>query len=293
MTRTTRKWIVGLGLGPHDHGPILFGKWLAEHGGDQLVGVHVLEEAHLQAALRYHHLPELEANAMNAVRAVVEANGATASFAVVEVIEGRNSEETLTAAAAYRRCDGIIVGRHAGRDGHPVVRLGRIARRLLRATPTSLVIVPPDFDPTAVGKGPVVLACGLDEDGTGATEFARHFANQFGRPLELVHVAASPEHHSAQYAPEATLAKIRADSQGHAEDQLAQWAEVHRLEDATRVVRLGGTVDQLAAHARERDALMIITGSRRLSGFERLFLASAGTELASHAVCPIVVIPPS
>lgn len=293
MSTAAKKWIVGLDLGPRSHGAMKFGRWLAQHGGDQLVGVHVLEEAHLQAALRYHHLAELESSALTTANAVVADAGATAEFAVVEVMEGRTAEETLAAAAAYRRADGIIVGRNAPRDGHPLVRLGRVARRLLRTLPTPLVVVPPDFDLVTAGRGPVLLACSLDDDAATAADFAAAFAKRLGRPLELVHVAASPDQHSAQYVPEATLEKIRADTRAQSEDQLAQWAEVHRLGDASRVVLLGGIVGQLAEHATARDAAAIVTGSRRLTGFERLLLASAGSELAGHATCPVVVIPPS
>jgi nucleotide-binding universal stress UspA family protein len=292
MSTAAKKWIVGLDLGPRSDGAIAFGKWLSDQGGDQLVGVHVLEEAHLNAALRYHHLTELETSALTTARAKVASADATANFSVLEVIEGRTAEETLAAAAAYRRCDGIVVGRNAPRDGHPLIRLGRVARRLLRTLPTPLVVVPPDFTLATAGKGPVLLACSLDDDALAAAEFARDFAARFSRSVELVHVAPSPDHHSAQYLPESTLAKLRAETIAEAETKLAQWAEANGLAAATRVAKLGAIVVQLAEHARARDATAIVTGSRRLSGFERLLLASAGSELSSHASCPVFVVPP-
>lgn len=286
------KWIVGLDLGARSVGAIRFAKWLAENGGDQLVAVHVLEEAHLQAALRYHHLSEVESAAVAGAKAAITAAGADGNFQFIDVLEGRTAEESLAAAAAYRRADGIVIGRNAPRDGVSLVRLGRVARKMLRKLPTSVAVVPPDFDPAASGGGPVLLACSLDDDMATATAFARGFAERFGRAIELVYVVASPDDHAAQYVPSATLAKLRIDAATESEAQLAEWAKANDLESAARVVKLGRMVEQIAGHARARDAAVIVTGSRRLSGFERLLLASAGSELAAHATCPVIVVPP-
>jgi nucleotide-binding universal stress UspA family protein len=292
-TSTSAKWIVGLDLGARSIGAIRFAKWLSEAGGDQLVAVHVLEEAHLQAALRYHHLAEVETAAVAGAKAAITAAGADANFQLIDVVEGRTAEESLATAAAYRRADGIVIGRNAAREGAAIVRLGRVARKVLRTLPASVAVVPPDFDPSTAGRGPVVLACSLDDDAIAATAFARGFAERFGRGLDLIHVAASPEDHAAQYVPLATLEKLRKDTTNESEAQLAAWAKTNGLVNAARVVKLGGRVEQIAAHARERDAVAIVTGSRRLSGFERFLLASAGSELAAHASCPVIVVPPA
>lgn len=290
---TSKKWIVGLDLGRRSAGAILFGKWLAETGGDQLVGVHVLEEAHLQAALRYHHLGEVEQAAVAAARAAITAAGADGCFNMIDVLEGRTAEESLAVAAAYRHAEGIVIGRNAAREGTSLVRLGRVARKVLRKLPATVAVVPPDFDPAVSGRGPVVLACSLQDDALLATQFARLLAERFGRALELVHVVASPEQNAAQYVPPATLAKLRTEGQAEAETSLAAWAASNGLSAAPQVVRLGARVEEITEHARARDAAAIVTGSRRLTGFERLLLASAGSELAAHASCPVIVVPPS
>lgn len=292
MTAGPKKWIVGLDLGPRSSGAIHFAKWLANACEDQLVGVHVLEEAHLRPALRYHALGELQANALTTARAVIEAAGATADFAVVEVIEGHTAEDSLAAAAAYRMCHGIVIGRNAPRDGRSLVRLGRVARRLLRTLPAPIAVVPPDLDLATACTGPVVLACSLDEDGAAAAAFARELATRLGRGLELVHVAPMPDHHSAQYLPPDTLAKLRVDTQTETRARLNAWAQAHGLGDVTAVAVLGTIIEQVAEYAESRDAAVIVTGSRRLSGIERLLLASAGSELAAHARRPVFVVPP-
>jgi nucleotide-binding universal stress UspA family protein len=289
---TAGKWIVGLDLGARSVGALRFANWLASAGGDELVGVHVLEEAHLQAALRYHHLTELEGAAVTAAKGAIATAGANDSFYLIDVVEGRTAEESLAAAAVYRRATGIVIGRNASREGTSIVRLGRVARRVLRKLPTTVAVVPPDFDPTTSGRGPVVLACSLDDDAIAATAFARSFAERFGRALELVFVAPLPDEHAAQYVPLETLEKLRADTRTEAEAKLAAWAKTNGLDTATCVVKLGSKVDQITSHARARDAAVIVTGSRRLTGFERLLLASSGSELAAHATCPVIVVPP-
>lgn len=290
MSHATRKWIVGLDLSPRSRGAVSFAKLLGERNGDALFGVHVLEEAHLQAALRYHHLAELESNALSAAKTFVQSVGAT--FGSTEIAKGNTAEEALTANAARRGCDGIVIGRNAERDETAIVRLGRVARRLLRTLPCTIAVVPPDYDPATMGKGPVVLATGFEED-TASANAAKDLATRLGRPLHVVHVAASPEHHAAQYLPEVTIAKMRAETEKGSATELANWAITAGIPDATRLVLLGAIVPAVLAHAAQVDACAIVTGSRRLTGFERLLIASAGSELASHAACPVLVVPPA
>lgn len=289
MSNATRKWIVGLDLSPRSRGAVSFARLLADRSGDALVGVHVLEEAHLQATLRYHHLAEVETAATDAANAFVAGPGAAVA---VEVVQGRTAEETLTKAAESHGCEGIVVGRNAQTDEAAIIRLGRVARRLLRTLPRTVAVVPPEYDPTTRGGGPIVLATGLEDD-TAAATFANELATRLGRPLHIVHVAASPEHHAAQYLPEVTLAKLRTDTEETSARDLAAWVGKVGIGGANHFVHLGPVVPTVLGHATRHDACAIVTGSRRLTGLERLLIASTGTELASHAGCPVLVVPPA
>ena len=64
------------------------------------------------------------------------------------------------------------------------------------------------------------------------------------------------------------------------------------LTQERRLVLQGGIADRLVHCASEQNALAIVSGSRRLSMFERWLLASTGSELAAHATCPVIVVPP-
>jgi nucleotide-binding universal stress UspA family protein len=284
------KWIVGLDLNERCRGALRFAAWLAKQGGDRLVALHVLEEDHLLAALRYHHIDEVRGLARKAADAAIDEAGVRSSVASLEVLEGRRADETLVAARTYHHCDGIIIGRNAPRAGIRPVRLGRVARRVLRALPSPVFVVPPDL--STIGAGPVVVGCDLEDDGGSKVAFARDFADRFGRMLELVHVSPVPDAHGAQFWPEETIAKIRAEHARNSEKRLAQWAAANGLAAATRTVRLGSVGDALVELARARDAIAIITGSRRLSLLERWLVTSAGSDLAGHATCPVVVVPP-
>lgn len=293
MATNAKKWIVGLDLGARSDGALRFAAWMAERGGDRLVALHVLEEDELLLALRYHHLDEVHASARKAAEAAVARVGVAPAFASLEVIEGQHAEDTLIAARTYHRCDGIVIGRNAPREGARAVRLGRVARRVLRALPSPVFVVPADLAAGQIGKGPVVVGVDFDEPAGPAIDFARAFAERFGRSLELVHVAPVPDAHGAQYLPAETVAKIRIDHTAAAQAQLAEWSSTRGLADATLTVRLGSVGDALVELARERDALAIVVGSRRLSTFERWLLTSAGSDIASHATCPVAIVPPS
>jgi nucleotide-binding universal stress UspA family protein len=284
------KWIVGLDLGARSEGALRFAGWMAEHGGDRLIALHVLEEDQLLVTLRWHHLDEVLAGARKAAEAALAKAGVNASL---EVLEGKSAEDTLVAARTYHHCDGIVIGRNAPRDGARAVRLGRVARRLLRALPSPVMVVPPDLTDAQIGKGPVVLACDPDDAGDTSAAFARSFAARFGRAVELVNIVGVPDAHGSQYMPVETVTKIRDEHTRVAEQRLAAWASAHGFDDATRTVRIGSIGDALVELARERDALAIVLGSRRLSTVERWLLTSAGSELASYATCPVVVVPPA
>jgi nucleotide-binding universal stress UspA family protein len=293
MVPSGKKWIVGLDLGTRSLGALRFATWMVRHsqaGSERLVGIHVLEEAHLQAALRYHHLAEIEANAARTAQEQLEQLGA-ADVITVHVVEGTQAESTLEAACSFHRGYALVLGRNAPRDSANPVRLGRVARRVLRSLDEPVMVVPPDL--ADAGSGAVILAASTDEDGASAAAFAQDFATRFGRELVLARVAPLPEHHSAQYLPSETLAKIRGEHHNAADRELATWAEEQGLGEMRRVVLQGSIVEELVELAAKEHALAIITGSRRLTLFERWLLASTGSELAAHAQCPVVVVPPT
>ncbi len=294
MNAPARKWIVGLDLRKSSQGAIRYAAWLSRTSSaeEHLVGLHILEEAQLQAALRYHHLSELRKGAQEAVTMVLEQVGAADVVDEVHVVEGTTADSDLESGRQYHRADGIIVGRQAKREGRHVLRLGRVARRILRKLPAPVIVVPPDLETEAIGEGPVVASVNMHEDCTAAAKFAADMAERLGRKLVLVHVVPLPEDYGAAYIPEASLEKLRVEHQATGEAELEAWAKAQGLESAERVVLQGGLIEHLLEVAEQRRACLLVTGSRRLSGLERMLLTSIGSELASRAPCPVAVVPP-
>lgn len=289
-----RKWIVGLDLHPSGAGAVRFARWLAETSSavDSLVGVHVLEESYLRAALKYHHLEEIVDGATALARRELESAGATEHFGSLNVLQGSTPEKSLEAAHTYHATQGLILGRQAAKEGRDIFRLGRVARRMLRSLGGPTLVVPPDYDP-AGADGPVVAAISLREDCQSSVRFAVDLAETTGRELVLLHVVPTPDDYAAHYLPEGSLAKMREDNKKDAEAELAQWATANGAPDAKQVVRLGGIVSETVAHATELRACALVVGSRRLSTFERFLLTSIASELAAMATCPVAVVPPA
>lgn len=290
------KWVVGLDLRPHSQGAIRFADWLAKTSkasdGESLVGVHVLEEDHLRVVLRYSHMDAVMSASDEAARSTLSGVGAQDSIKEVQVVRGMRAEDSLAAARVYHHADGIIVGRQAKRDSNRMVRLGRVARRLLRSLPAPIFIVPPDASADDFGEGPVVAMTNLSEDSVAAARFAADFAARLGRKLVLVHVIPFPEEYGSQYLPAESLDKMRKENQAAAEAEMEQWVTKHGLADAERVCVQGQTVEHAIEVSKDRHAPLLVVGSRGLSTLERMLLTSIATEVCAVAPLAVAVVPP-
>lgn len=296
MSTYANRWIVGLDLRPSGQGAIRFARFLGTdttHGTCALVGIHVLPDAQMRAALRYHDLEELEAGAVEQAQMMVDKAGATDLLTEMQVVRGRRAEQSLEAARVYHHAEGLIVGRQAPRQGHHLFRLGKVARRLLRTLDGPLVVVPPDWEPeSADPEGPIVCATNLGDGAAAAARFAAELATWLGRSLVFVHIVPVAEDYGANYIPLASREKMAAESQVEGERELAAWVEGLGMVGATEIVRQGHVTEQLLGVAHETKAAVLVSGSRRLSTFERLLLTSVGSELAATARCPVAVVPP-
>jgi len=287
------KWIVGLDLRPTGKGAIEFAHWLSQASGGRakMVGIHVLEEAHLQSALRYHHLDELEKGAHEAADMLIKEVGAEASLSGRHLVQGVQASGALKTALAYHLADGLIVGRQAPREGRRILRLGRTARRLLRLLPSPVVVVPPDYaEPPA--DGPVVVTTNLRQDASTAMFFGAEFAKLTGRKLIALHIIPEPDSYAAHYIPEESRKKIAAEQQKDGRLQLRKWLTGLGLEADEEAVVAGHITETAVDYSKDKGASLLVCGSRRLSTIERLLLTSIGSELAAYASCPVAVVPP-
>lgn len=287
-------WLVGMDLSDRGQGALGYSRWLhgvLPAGQDRFVGVHVLEEVELRQLLRYHHLAEVEERAATAADRVVKAAGAEGALAERRVIYGRSAEEALADLAQQSGVRALVIGRQARRGEKRIVRLGRVARRLLRTLPSPVVVVPPDLRSEAVGDGPVLLAAGTDADSVGAAAFARQLAADLGRPLAVAHVVPSDDYLAAEMVPSGVAGQFFRDLREDHERNLAVWMRTHGLGGVPYHVSEGSVVDRLADTARSERAPIIVCGSRGLGLGMRLFSSSVATDLAAACEVPVAVVP--
>lgn len=275
-----------------------YAAWLSERAGsgrpEHLVGVHVIEDDHMRAALRYHHYDEVMKAAREATDMVIGKTGLADSFDEVHVVQGKAPETTLEAARTYHHADGVIIGRYAETDAMSLRRLGRVARRVLRNLGSPVVVVPPEWEPPAGDSpGPVVASCNMRADSGQSVRLAAEMADRLGVDLLLVHVVPLPHDYGAHYLPPESLDRLREDHQREGEEGLEQFANDLGLPNCKREVRHGSVIEGLVGAATEHAASLLVTGSRRLSAFERLLLTSIGSELSATSPCPVMVVPPS
>jgi nucleotide-binding universal stress UspA family protein len=288
------EWLVGMDLTDRGQGALGYAKWLAgvlPPERNRFVGVHVLEEDELRQLLRYHHLDEVERNAAVAAARVAGEVGADAVLAERRVICGRSAEQSLEALAHQGGVRALVIGRQARRGEKRVVRLGRVARRLLRSLPAPVVVVPPDLQPGAVGEGPVLLAASIDADATGAAAFAQKIAADLGRPLSVVHVVPGDDYLAAEMVPVGVGRDYFRELRENHERNLVAWMRAHGLGGVPHLVSEGSVVDRLADVAREERAPLVVVGSRGLGLGARLFSSSVATDLAGASEVPVAVVP--
>ena len=269
--------------------------WLARNlksqQGESFSGVHILEREQLDQVARLVDLDESKRQTEAAMTRVVENAGAGELLSDRTLLSNLSAEEGLTQSVG----DGdavLIIGRTAKRGEDRLVRLGRVARRLLRTLPAPIVVTPPDLDPSTLGDGPIIAATDARDDARAACAFADELGKKMGRDVLLAHVVPMPEHWGASYLPQDSVGRVTQELQASGEMQLEKWAKEQGLQGHAGVVVQGGVLARLLALAEETRAPMIVVGSHKLNAVARFFIASVGSELAAMSKVPVVVVPP-
>jgi nucleotide-binding universal stress UspA family protein len=286
------RWVVGVDLRPHSHGAINFAAWL--HAQDQ-TGQAEFEALHMVESDLFE-LPDAPpraavlGRAKQATIAALTARNALEVFAHVDAIEADDVIDTLAAAGALATSTGLIIGRRAAESETRVVRLGKVARRLLRRLESPVFVVPPDLERAHIGDGPIVCAVDLNQQGVDVARFGERLGEAIGRPARLVHVIDHGDPIAVAYLPEVMWTDLHTRSRETGQAELNKWREEAGLTAYTLLAH-GQTVTQLISAARELDACMILCGSRQLSLAQRMWISSIGSTLAAAAHLPVGVIP--
>lgn len=290
------KWVVGIDLTEGSEGPLQFASWLSRfstgEGGEEIVAGHVLPaKAQIDQFMSSEELERLHPRAKQACKAAIERAEASAAITSLELVESEHIEEALGALAKGEGADALVIGRRARRGEDRLSRLGRVARRVLRQLPAPVVVVPPDFDAREPRDGPVILATACTDLSVEAGKFAEDLSNRLDCDLLVAHVVRTVDW-AVAYMPVDAVAQVRSSSQEVGRTDLASWAQRHELWGAQTAILHGDPSQALGDLARDKNASLIVTGSRRLSGAARMFVPSVASELAASAWCPVAVVPP-
>jgi nucleotide-binding universal stress UspA family protein len=289
------KWIVGLDLRPLSFGALKFASWI-EHASrkpeeEHFVVVHVLEDDHLRFVLRYHHLDEVVKAARASAESILAQQSGTDWIEALQVVQGLTAEAALEHARISQSADAVIIGRIALRESHRLVRLGQVARRMLRHAVDTVVVVPPDLDPAQLGAGPVMALTDLGSASVEAVEFAARMADRLSRKLAVLHVTAHPEEHGAWDLPPASMEQVRSDRVESAERKLRAWVEEFGVRADQLIILQGSLVESVLQRAQVLESPLIVAGSRRLPQIEKVLLHGTAVELAASSPVPVAIVP--
>ena len=289
MNETTR-WLVGLDLLPENTGVFRLLSWLrAREPEAEAIGVHVVETG----LFRFlgERVPEiLDSARRRAQEAVVEASGDAELFAELDTVAAVTAERGLMDAALRHQAQALIIGRWSRRGQRSLVKLGRVARRILRALPVPVIVTPPDLLRSDLAEGPILFATGLSETSVDAARFAVDLAERSGRPLIVAYVGV-PRSHAALYVLDDEMEALIEGERRGVEEKARAWAQTHVAEASEVRVVFGQIEGELLDLAEALKASMIVCGSRGLSIAERIFASSTASNLAGLARCPVAVVP--
>ncbi len=289
------KWIVGLDLRSSGDGALRFATWLARTarpaGFERFLGVHVLDEGLLGPILEERSAEEIMQAARSFARELVARAGAAEAVPDVKVLQSVRADEGLETALLEEGGDVLVVGRRAPRGARSLVRLGSVARRLLRSPPAPVVVVPPDLGPADPGEGAVLALTSLSPESAAACRFGAEVARRIGRPLAVAHVVARAEDSGAEFLPPDTRERLGGGHREQGERELASWMATWGIEAESAVVLQGNAVEEAVELGLRLGSPLLVTGSRGLSVAARAVLPSFSSELASSSPVPVAVVP--
>ena len=281
------KWCIGFDLRDEHQAPAAIVRALDQEAA--YLAVHVVEP-HLERVASDELRDQMRRGARQSLEAAIQRVGLPPERTEMVVGHGAAPDEVLAEIALQRGVDAIVVARRARHSDHRFVRLGTTPRRLLRRLPMPVIVVSPELEVEGLGRGPILLAGDGHHDARRALAFARDLAATFGRRVEMVHVYRERFRPGGGVPPQ-YLAGMYERYREQQHEKLQRWISAYDLGGVPCHETEGHTLEHIIHVARREDACMVVCASRQLSGADRVFTSSLGSQLAAWAPMPIVVVP--
>lgn len=261
---------------------------LAQRHGSRLELFHVVEPygeppPHMMATVRdYIESLELAAEKTLASKAEeIRARGVEVSYSKTHHVP---PFDAISRKVASSKPDLVVIGTH-GRVGFQHLVLGSVAEKLLRSVPVNVLILHVKTPPISSDRDfdSILVPVDFSEHSRHALETAFSLLADDGT-LYLMHVVHSPAHPSI-YPKPFTPDKADAELTSSAQAQLDNWIDGRR---AQSLIRVGDPSHRILEVRDEREAELIVMGTRGLSGLSHLLLGSVTDRVVRRS--PVAVL---
>jgi len=195
----------------------------------------------------------------------------------VELFAEGDPSRVLVDLVAEHDADLVVAGTAARAPLERILH-GSVAADLVHRAICPVVVVGPGA--TLDHDGPVVAGYDGSPHSLRAARHAARLAARLGRELVLLHVVAPGEE------------PVEADARLAAELHAAIEPGLSRALEVTVTVELGDPVDQLVLEARDRDAALVVVGSRGRGAVSAAILGSVSAGMVRAAERPVMIAGP-
>jgi nucleotide-binding universal stress UspA family protein len=147
------------------------------------------------------------------------------------------------------------------------------------------------FSARTNGHGAGVIVCGIDGSASSreALRTADRLSDRLGLSLVVAHVVAPLPVRTKPWTAQGASTTV--DDVAAGEDLVSEECLTVGVERAERQVLVGRPAERLAELADEREAEVVVVGSRGQRPHQAALVGSVSTELLGLAACPVLVFP--
>ncbi len=278
------KVLVATGLTPESVGGVLTARWLAREFGAELHAVHVIEPVSPEHEAAIPGLAEKhETQAQEELELFAGSHG-LAEEATLHVQRGSPSIEVVSMLTDMH-CELLVVGRY-GKGGLKQGKLGSIANKLVRQSPVSTLVVPPEFRGEFSRIG---VATDLTEAAGLGVERALQLGALLGHEeIVLMHAFTIPVGYHQFCTREEAVEKIHAVSHERAETLLSRVRE--RVPNAPKVkivLEEGPAGSHIPAMAQREGVDLLVLNTHTRSKSALLLLGRTTEHILAESTCAV------